>query len=252
MTTRALAFLSEATVDMLREKLVLHVERYVSGNFNDLAAANGWQIETKSVELDEDVLGGLDGSATSPEVEVKNSLLVHQGLKGMTRALAREERIWTRLTHMECLSYARARWLTNVKPEAVASTVETHFFARTVTQVRDDNAISRLWWNAEIARIAAPEDPERALRLILSRADIRLSFVERARTVSRPKLAQGIIRIMESDPWVLSSERSFREFMKVLNRNGGGLLFEIMDLTEVDALMQECSSNAQGEAARAA
>jgi len=252
MITRPLTYLSEPVLERLRQQVSLHAERYLSGDFNDVALNNGWKIDLKTVTLDELKLSKLDGSATTPDVEVRNSLIVHGALLGMTRAIAREERVWARLTHMECLEYSRSRWLSGLKPEEAEPHILTHFFAGTLTQARDDNAIARLWWNAEIAKIASPADPERALRLILRRADIRSNFVERSRTVSRPKLAQGIVRIMEADPWVLSTEASYREFMKVLNRNGGGILFETMDDEEIDDLLRECSALAQGAALQAA
>ena len=252
MTTRPLTYLSESVLEALREKVPIHRDRYLVGKFTDLALTNGWQIDLKTVNLDEAALSTLDGSATTPDVEVRNSLIVHNALPGMTRAIAREERIWVRLTHMECLEYTRSRWLSGVKPQEAESQILIHFFASTLTQARDDNAIARLWWNAEIAKIASPDDPEGALRLILRRADIRSNFVERSRTVSRPKLAQGIVRIMEADPWVLSTEASYREFMKVLNRNGGGILFETMENDEIDSLLKECSALAQGVSAKAA
>ena len=87
------------------------MERYTSGNFLDLEKQNGWAIEAKSVHLDCSLLDTLKLGQTSMEAEVQNSLAAYQALQGMTPSLAREERIWARLTHVECLSYARSRWL---------------------------------------------------------------------------------------------------------------------------------------------
>ena len=118
-------------------------------------------------------------------------------------------------------------------------------FAPNLTAIRDDNALSRLWWNVHIATIADPEDPEGALRLILKTADIRNNFVERTGTVSRRPLARAVVRAMRNNPWITSSEQAFREFMKALNRDGGGVLFEALDESEADKLIEACASRAK-------
>jgi hypothetical protein len=167
----------------------------------------------------------------------------------MSPAIAREGRIWTRLTHVEALAYARARWLSGKSGEALDKAVIDHFFGTGLTSVRDDNAIGRLWWNAKIARIAAGSgDHEQALRVILKSADIRSNFVERSRTTSRPKLAQALVRLMTAEPWITSDEASFRHFMKVLNRNGGGILFEVLSNADVDTFLTQTAAIAMKQA----
>jgi hypothetical protein len=249
MASEKLKYVSAGVLDELLDGVADNLARYTEGKFDDLAAQNGWSIEAASVDLDVDELALLKKGATTPQAEIENSLHVHAALRGMTPSLAREERIWVRLTHVECLDYSRSRWLAGKPADAIEKLVSEHFFAGTLTSMRDDNAIARLWWNAHIAAIGCPEDPEKALALILKRADIRSNFVERTRTVSRPVLARGLIRVMESDPWVTSTEDSFREFMKVMNRDGGGILFEVLGDQRVDDFMRRCSERAQRQLA---
>lgn len=244
-----LKYLSQDVQDKLQNNILANRSRYESGDFRDLESGNGWAIEAGSVSMDISLLTSLDLSSTSTEVEVQNSLAVYGALPGMTAAVAREGRIWSRLTHVECLDYSRARWLNGKSGEGIDKAVMDHFFGSGLTSIRDDNAVGRLWWNTRIARIAAGNgDVEQALRLILKRADIRSNFVERARTTSRPKLAQGLIRIMIAEPWVTGEEDSFRLFMKVLNRNGGGILFEVWSEAEVDEFMGRTASLAMKQA----
>ncbi|WP_205624038.1 DUF6339 family protein [Marinobacterium rhizophilum] len=220
------------------------MERYANGDFLDLEHDNGWSIETATVSIDYDLLAQLDGTKRSAGADIENSLCLYKALRGMTPAMALEERIWVRLTHIECLRYARDRWLAG-SLEELDKQVRLHMFAPGLTSIRDDNALSRLWWNMHIASIADPADPEGALRLILKSADIRSNFVERTGTATRRPLARALIRAMRDDPWITSSERAFREFMKALNRNGGGVLSEAIDDARTDELMKECSSRAQ-------
>ena len=81
-----------------------------------------------------------------------------------------------------------------------------------------------------------------ALAALLKSADIRSNIVERAWTSSRPKVAAGILRAIMEVPSVTASEGAFREFMKSLNRNGSGVLFEVMGDSDIDAFLRHCVS----------
>ena len=243
--TAPLRFLSEATLLGLHSHIAENSERYTIGDFRDLAETNGWAIESKLVHVDYDALSELKGDERSAEADVVNSRIVYSALRGMTPAIAADERIWTRLTHVECLNYSRARWLVGVTKEKLANMVELHMFARGRTGIRDDNALSRLWWNMHIASIADPDDPVGALDLIVKRADVRMQFVERPGSAARRSLARAVVRGMRREPWLLSSDAAFRAFMKVLNRNGGGILFEALSDDKADAFMDTCIAGAQ-------
>lgn len=240
-----LRYLSEAKLEELRRNVSLNRERYATGDFADLEPENGWAIESSDVGIDRDLLGSLDGTARSAEGDRGASVMVYRALPGMTPALAREERVWARLSHVECLGYARSRWLSRLEAEELDTQIHRHLFGSGLTGVRDDNALSRLWWNMYIATIADPDDPEGALGLILKTADIRNNFVERTNTAARPNLARAVIRKMRRDPWITSAERAFREFMIVLNREGSGVLFETMSEVVVDDIMDACADRAR-------
>jgi hypothetical protein len=245
MTVIALKYLSQDRLDNLRDKISFNRDRYINGDFLDLATENGWEIESKTVKIDLDMLNELDGTDRTAEADIRNSMIVHKSLQGMTPALAREERVWVRLTHVECLRYSRARWIKKIEDESIDKTVQDHFFAEGLTGVRDDNAISRLWWNMHVATIIDPIEPEKALRQILKRADIRLNLVERPNIASRKHLARAIIRAIDSIPWITSTENSFRMFMKEMNRDAGGILFEAISDSEADSVLRKYASQAE-------
>jgi hypothetical protein len=245
MTTVPLKFLSEAKLAELRGSVSSNLHRYASGHFLDLERENGWAIESSIVRVEIGLFAELDGSQRSAEADVRNSILVHRALGGMTPALAREERVWTRLTHVEGLEYCRARWLSGLEGQDLLKSVANHMFAQGLTGIRDDNALSRLWWNMHIAAIADPADPVGALRLIVKTADIRKQFVERSGSASRRPLARAVVRLMRRNEWITSSESAFRQFMKALNRDGGGVLFEALGPSDADMLMDRCAVRAQ-------
>jgi hypothetical protein len=85
-----------------------------------------------------------------------------------------------------------------------------------------------------------PDDPDTALSLILKTADIRSNFVERIWMTSRQGLACAVLGAMGSDPWITGSEANFRAFMKSLNRLGGGIVFEALDVDETMTFVRSC------------
>lgn len=240
-----LKYLSITILEELRSNAKINQELYISSDFDELELKNGWSIELNTIDVDHKKLTLLDGSEATAEADFDNSKIVYSALKGMTPALARDERIWTHLTHIECLDYCRNRWLKGKTGDALDKAIQHHMFARTLNQTRDDNAIARLWWNMYIATIADPADPEGALKLILKTADIRSNFIERSQTFSRRPLARALIRIMRNDPWITSSAKNFRTLMKVLNRDGGGMLFETFEDELTDQLLRSCTEKAK-------
>ena len=245
MPQEPLRYVSEAKLVELHRDVSQYRERYATGNFADFEQDNGWAIEASGVTVDRETLAGLDGTVRNARGDRAASLTLYRALQGMTPALAREERVWVRLCHIECLGYARSRWLSGLEGDRLDRQVHRHLFGSGLTGIRDDNALSRLWWNMHVATIADPDDPEGALDLILKTADIRSNFVERTNTAARPPLARAVIRAMRRDPWITSAERPFREFMIVLNRNGGGVLFETMSDADVDTFIDFCAERAR-------
>ena len=90
------------------------------------------------------------------------------------------------------------------------------------------------------------------LKLMLQTVDIRLNLVERTRLVSRPVLARGIVRALNDHPWLTAQEKNFRRFMRTLNRDGGGVLYEALPEKAVDDLMRTAIQKAQATLAVAA
>jgi hypothetical protein len=241
-----LKLLAASVVEGLAEEVVPNLERYRSGNFHDHARSNGWAIETHLATWDPALAQQLDSSGT-PAAEIRNSLLIWEGLKGVTPALAREERLWARLCHVEFLDYARERWLSGSDDER---DIKKHFFAKGVPGCRDDNAIGRLWWNGHIAAIATPDNVELGLQRLLGRANTRMHIIERANTSFRGPLIQGIVRLIGCEPWLNNDDRSVEDFMFDLRKRSGGVAFEALQPAEVDAHLRMCLAFAQARKPR--
>jgi len=181
------------------------------------------------------------------ENEVENSLLVWRALKNIPASLATENRFWTLITHVNCFDYTKARWPETVCDDEHESVkqIKKHFFAIGTGGYRDDNAISRLWWNAYIANNLRPTNIKSALELILKKADIRSGLVERTLSFYRPNLSRAILDKMEVIDAITVKEHNFREFMKQINFFGGGVLFECMDNQQCASFVDKCWERAE-------
>lgn len=247
MSRQQILYVGQSVADNLWNKVEANLDRYLVGNFEDHVAEGNWSIPLQR-DFDPEPLKHLVAD-NGLEVELANSKLVWQALSNLTPSLACENRLWVRLSHIECLEFCRNRWLTKASTEANVQSVKAHFFAATRTAARDEHAISRLWWNFWIARQVRPENPESVLRLMLRFADVRLTLVERPWVFARPPLAEAIIRIMEAEMWLLARERNFREFAKALNLLGGGVAFEQMTAAGIDVFLHRCMIRAQARLA---
>ncbi|MCI1112768.1 DUF6339 family protein [Stenotrophomonas maltophilia] len=234
-----LLYVGEQVAADLRDSVAENLDRYRNGDFLDLESAGNWRIPL-SIDADLSELSRLatDGS---PASEIENSLIVGHALSHISPSIARENRLWVRMSHVEGLPYSRTRWISDssTDDEAVADIVK-HFFAPTLTACRDDHAISRLWWNYHIARHIDSANVGSVLRYILHRADIRLNFIDRAAMASRPSFSRGVVRLLSSEQDLLTGQMLFREFMKQMNLDGAGLAFEVMSDAKIDALMRQC------------
>ncbi len=238
-----LKYVSEKIAENLEQSVEDNLLRYTEGDFLDLEENGGWSIPL-NLTVDMGLLKNLEGTS-GVDAEVKNSLIVWEALPSMTPSLACENRIWVRLTHIECLEYSRKRWIEGLPEDKIVKSIRAHFFANGRTQCRDDNAISRLWWNAYIAKRMAPDNQKEVLNFILKKADRRLNFIERPRLTSRPPVSSAVARLMMKEEEWMDVQKNFRGFMKELNKYGGGVLFEAMSTDEADSFMKNCMSKAK-------
>ncbi len=233
-----LTYLTQAVHDELSEKIETNLDSYLEDGFHSRASYPGWGVTTgQEIDTDFFLLLNPERSAAS---DCENSVTVYQNLQFLSPAQACDSRLWTRLTHVEGFEYCRARWLEHGKKETSIRNIETHFFAKGREGLRNDNSISRLWWNYYIARLCRPENPESALQLLLSTSDIRTSTIERPWIAFRIPLLSGILRTMETNQFLRDDRYKFRNFMKAVNQTGGGIVFEKMSEQSIDCFLASC------------
>src|SRR5690606_15953957 len=110
-----LLYVGQQTADFLSDNVEEHLNRYMESGFEDLEPSGDWRIPL-SIEADLTPLEELTPDK-GRDAEVQNSMLVGLTLASLTPSLARENRVWIRLSHIEGIAYARERWLRNVPQE---------------------------------------------------------------------------------------------------------------------------------------
>lgn len=233
---------STATVESLASNIPLNMDSYRGIGFGGASSAVGWNIDVPGVSWDDTFPMHLS-AADNESSEIENSYTVYSALTGMTPAIARDERIWVRLCHVELFDYARQRWMTSAGLSE--GSVEKHFFASGVVGSRDDNSIGRLWWNGHVASIAFPSDIRRGLVALLRRANIRKQVIDRADSAFRSALIGPLLTVIEGSSWINENDKAIATFMKHVNRQFGGVVLEDVREHELLRVLGQCLKAAE-------
>jgi len=231
-----------ATVAHLYESVASNINLYRSGSFDGMLADSSQFLEP-GCSIDQGHLENIKCTPTDDN-EVDCCLAIFDGLQGMTAHLARDERLWTRLSHIELLNYSRVRWPIPADDTRAVAHIRKHFFAKGTRGVERDNSISRLWWMAKICEKVQGLSLKDSLTAFLFQSDVRANIVERPTTSQNPELLSAVVNELHksygADKALYERER-FRSVMKQLNLIGGVVLLEVLDGDSLRAVVSEAS-----------
>ena len=235
-----LSYLKQEAVDTLRDGIEVNLEVYRSGNFEHLIESSVVTLNG-DILIDEFLLNGMH--CNGGERDIENSLLVSQGIEGLTPYLARDERIWTYLTHTILLNYTRERWPIPEDDTKAVSYISSHFFSKGIRGVMRTNSVARLWWAAHLSNKVEGLSLKDSLVALLYRQDIRGAIAERP-TISRSSVIfSSVIRIMndsyKTEERELFNRKVRRGSMKELNFIAGARLLQGMQEKEVFNIVKE-------------
>jgi hypothetical protein len=231
-----------STVADLYTSIAKNLEQYRSGSFDAMLHDTSLLLDS-ACKLDPILLTGVT-CKSGDDNEVACCLGVTQGLSGITAYLARDERLWARLTHIELLSYTRARWPIPVDDTKAVEHIKKHFFAKGARGIERDNAVSRLWWMAEICKRVEGLSHEQALSAFLYQSDVRANIVERPTTSQNPALLSAVVNKLHQSylgDKALYNREKFRAVMKKLNIEGGVRLLEVLDSKTLEKVIDKVS-----------
>ncbi|MCC2963461.1 hypothetical protein LK540_23770 [Massilia sp. IC2-278] len=235
--------LKERVVSDLLASVPEKLNIYRNGSFESLLADSSLFLNSPCL-LDTTTQKYLN-ELTGKEDEVDACLAISNGLKGMSAYIARDERLWVRLSHIEFLPYARTRWPIPEDDAKAITHIKKHFFAIGSRGIERDNALSRLWWMSEICGKVQNLSLKEALQAFLFQSDVRASIVERPTTSQSANVLSAVVnKLHESyvgDQSLFEREK-FRTVMKRLNIEGGVRLLEALDSNEVEAIVKKAST----------
>lgn len=233
----------DSIVSDLVKNISQNLDRYRNGDFEFLLSDSSNFIDTEFDILEEEIS---NIKVLGDELnEVQCCLSIYCALPGISAYLARDQRLWTFLTHIKLLPYARARWPIPDDSERAESHIKKHFFAFGARGIERDNAISRLWWMASICSKVEGLTLEESLTAFLYQSDVRANIVERPTTSQNVIVLSAVVRklsqSLKGDKSLYEREK-FRSVMKELNLQGGVKLFEVLEPNEVERIVTKCAN----------
>lgn len=230
--------LRTATVQELQGNISDNLEIYRNGHFAFLKDDSSRFFEITQ-EIDMEKMARVR-CEKDDDKEIANCENLFSALPEMTPYMARDERFWVYLTHVDLLNYSRERWPIPKDDEKAIVHIRAHFFVNGARGIERDNAASRLWWMAQISSHCQTLSLTEALQCLLFRTDVRANIIERPTTAQNPLILSAIMwKLNESynGDQQLFEREVFRDFMIKLNLLGGVRLLDSFDKESIDKIV---------------
>ena len=227
--------LKSECVANLKASISKNLDRYRSGNFVGL-------LDDMSLELEADysALSGIIMPSAVDLKDVDNCVIINNIFGHLTPFAARDERLWTQLTHGPLLHHSRKRWPIPEDDDKAVSSIRSHFFAGDKRNLEARNAVSRLFWLAQIASRVTALPLKETLELILYRQDVRQNVIERPTVLQAEAILVSVInnlKISKASDEKLYEREVFRELQERLNEYCGYMFVESLPLADVQKIV---------------
>jgi len=160
----------------------------------------------------------------------------------LTPVQARDERMWTWLTHTHGYCYTRARWKINKlgtlkKPKEF---VTRRFFLTGGVGGLSRNALARLWWFAYLTHDPQLSDPYEYTGMLLRNQNINVGLFER-NLGKNPEIVKRVVKHISAqvDSWNRMDD-ALKEVMKNLNCAGGAVVLDAVDEPRMNTILDSC------------
>jgi hypothetical protein len=177
--------------------------------------------------------------------DLENAIRVHKALNQLTPLQARDPRLWTRLTHVDCWQYMRKRW----PLERFAADSEKggrfitarYFISQSDSRALMRNGIARLWWTAHMSYDAQRKNSYELTSVLLYTLDITQQIMER--NMGRaPVIVTGFLEFLmqNKDTLLVAGDLGrdrVRRLAKFLNMYGGVCLLDCLTQTDIIKLL---------------
>jgi len=177
--------------------------------------------------------------------DLENAIRFHKLLGQLTPLQARDPRLWTRLTHVDCWQYMRTRWpLERFGSDAEKGArfiAARYFVSQSDSRALMRNGIARLWWTAHMSYDPHRTNPYELTSVLLYNLDITQQIMER--NMGRaPVIVVGFLEfLMQNKDKLLGvgdqGRDRVRKLAKFLNLYGGVCLLDCLTQTDIIKLL---------------
>lgn len=170
----------------------------------------------------------------------QNSIHLHKAMTGIRPSEAADKRLWVSLTHDRFREYTYLRWVKN--RTITEGTIRKRFhFEGNGMETRMRNAISRLWWAAEMTYDSDnSEDHYHLTRTLWSNQDLFAGLTERSLGIY-PAIMRSILEIVAQHPSM--NEAARRRWLAAINAAGGVKSLPSLELDEARQLVTSLARN---------
>ena len=229
----------------LRGNVAANLERYSAGRPWAGKATGGGAVRLASA-LEPAVPLELEMPDGDDLKDLEDTKIVHRAFPNLTPLQARDPRLWTRLTHMDCWGYMRKRWdVARLKGDDAKKQryiLEHYFVTQNQSRMLLRNGMARLWWYGHLTHDPARKhNPYELTEVLLSYLDIAkvLLEVNMGRALAIRTGFLDFLRKNQADLGANSEQRRnrIRALAKYLNLRGGFTLLDCLTATDVEAML---------------
>lgn len=179
-------------------------------------------------------LDGITTTIVGPGEDYKNAKYLREALPDMTPADMADPKVLASINCFHLQKYVDKRWQSSrtaqskEKDEKVRY-VRAHWLAVQNVDIKESNAVARLWWLYEFANRAAKHSKQNAdelLHAMANKATLYNSLVDYTYLMSSDKIRAAILDI--STEIGLGNERNIKKTLGQLNRIAGGIGLDIL------------------------
>lgn len=237
--------LSTSSVESLRMAITKSPE-LVSEDFSVLV--DDLNLQFVSFNANINIQGQLllpEGITQETNKDGENCIAIKSIISGLNPAQATDERLWTTLCFETFSDYTNSRWPLS-RAKTPKNHVNEHWFAKTNRNRIRDNAISRLWWMAEIAERVPNTSIEQVLEILFFNSDYRSSLLERNSSANSLNVLASIIKVSKDafDDGNEYDRENFRSFMKQIDLIGKRTVLPSLEIETLIKLFQPIYQNA--------
>ena len=177
---------------------------------------------------------GKSDDAQNTRDDLTNVRILYDAFHSLTPWQASNKYLWTYLCHAvpEYSAYIRSRWMKNERE----NTIKTRFFVTTADSLRNDNALSRLWWAGYLTYDKSRRNPYELTEVLLTNQTIWTDVMDTYNCMNRNRMF-GVLAAIRDFRAVLDENEGisdyFRECKKYLNHYAAVTTLEFLNEDEI-------------------